>query len=252
MSKASIKCIIVDDEEMAAKVITSHLAHIPDFEVVGVFHGAVEAFLALDGMEVDVLFLDIQMPKITGIDMIKMLKKKPLTVLTTAHREYALEGFELEVVDYLMKPIGLNRFLQTISRLKKHLHSFDHEQRQDTVQEPTISEEIPKPTTSKHLFVKTNRAYQKIDFDDVCHIEAIKNHIKIVTKTETHISLIALSEFKQQLPENFLRVHRSFIINTDNIRKFDNYSIHNEKGEIPIGRTYKTSVVEHLRGLFGS
>ena len=93
----TIKCMIVDDEEMATKVIEAHLAHIPGFEVIEIYHSAVEAFLSLDRIEVDVLFLDIQMPKITGVEMLKMLKRKPLTVLTTAHREYALDGFELEV-----------------------------------------------------------------------------------------------------------------------------------------------------------
>lgn len=244
-----IKCIIVDDEEMATKVIGTHLDYIPDFEIVGIYHSAVEAFLSLDSLQVDVLFLDIQMPKITGIDMIKMLKKRPLVVLTTAHREFALEGFELDVVDYLMKPIGLNRFLQAISRIKKHLQLPEiGKEDQDTI---SIVQQTEKTTelTHQHIFVKTSRAYQKIDFDDILHIEAIKNHIKIVAKTDTHLSLIPLSKFEKQLPDQFLRVHRSFIVNTDNILKFDNYSIKNKNCNVPIGRTFKDIAAEKLREL---
>ncbi|MEM1121834.1 MAG: LytTR family DNA-binding domain-containing protein [Bacteroidota bacterium] len=246
----SIRCVIIDDEEMATKVIESHLGHIPDFTVVGVYHSAVEAYLALETMEIDVLFLDIQMPKITGIELIKMMKRRPLVVLTTAHREYALDGFELEVVDYLLKPIGLNRFLQTISRLKKHLAITIEKSAidiQESVPSPTPSNTINSP--SKHIFIKTNRAYQKIDFDAILYIESIKNHIKIVTPTATHISLIALSDFEKQLPTTFLRVHRSFIVNTTNVLRFDNYLVANEKREIPIGRTYKEAVLEVLKDL---
>ncbi|MEO1450383.1 MAG: LytTR family DNA-binding domain-containing protein, partial [Bacteroidota bacterium] len=215
--------------------------------VVGIYHSAVEAFLEVDRKEVDVLFLDIQMPKILGLEMLKMLKRPPLTVITTAHREYAFDGFELEVVDYLMKPISLKRFLKTISRLKKHLQFANG----TTPGLPSESDESPPPfaekKTSTHIFVKTNRAYQKIELASILHIEAIKNHIKIVTRTETHMSLTPLSEFEKRLPQTFLRVHRSFIVSKPNILKFDHYSIQNEKGEIPIGRTYKEQALQILR-----
>lgn len=250
MKNDKVKCLIVDDEEMATKVIAAHLAHIPDFEVVGVYHSAVEAFLALDSTEVDVLFLDIQMPKVTGLDMIRMLKQKPLTVLTTAHREYAIEGFELEVVDYLMKPIGLQRFLQTISRLKKQLSLSDTAVAKMVEPPIEIAPALPTSSASDHIFIKANRTYHKVDFASILHIEAVKNHIKIVTKKEVYISLVALSEFEQQLPAGFLRIHRSFVVNTQNILKFDVYGITNEQGEIPIGRTYKAKVMAELKGLF--
>lgn len=246
----TIKCVIVDDEEMATKVIVTHLAHIPDFEIVGIYHSAVDAFLALDNIEVDVLFLDIQMPKVTGIEMIKMLKKRPLTVLTTAHREYALDGFELEVVDYLMKPVGLQRFLQTISRLKKQLYITNEARGELSIEEkePNNGNDENK-VALKHTFIKTNRAFQKIDFDTMLHIEAIKNHIKIVTNDKTYISLVQLSEFEKQLPKAFLRVHRSFIVNTTHIVRFDNNCIQNQKAEIPIGRTYKEKIILILKEL---
>lgn len=244
--RREITCLIVDDEEMATKVIEAHLAQIPGFRVAGVYHSAVEAFLTLESQQIDVLFLDIQMPKITGLDLIKMLQHKPLTVLTTAHREFALEGFELEVIDYLMKPIGLNRFLQTTSRLKKLLLPRLAD---DEVQEALPARPVPAAEPAQHIFIKTNRAYLKIDFAAILHIEAIKNHIKIVTGTETHISLMALSAVEQQLPEQFLRVHRSYIVNQEHIIRFDSSFIRNQAGEIPIGKTYKEQVAETLHRL---
>jgi DNA-binding LytR/AlgR family response regulator len=245
--KEHINCIIVDDEEMATKVIASHLEHVPDFKIVGLYHSAVEAFLALDTLEVDVMFLDIQMPKITGLAMLKMMKQPPLTVLTTAHRQYALEGFELEVVDYLLKPIGLKRFLQTISRLKRLLRL----QEDNAALLPELKQDENQSTEDPdHIFVKSNRAFVKIPFSSILHVEAIKNHIKIVTLEGNHISLMPISDFEEKLPaEDFLRVHRSYIINLQKVKRYDSSSITHEQGEVPIGRTYKDSVQDRLNQL---
>jgi DNA-binding LytR/AlgR family response regulator len=237
--KRTIRCMIVDDEEMATRVIKAHLEMVPEFEVAGIFHSGVEAFLALDQMDIDVLFLDIQMPKITGLSMLKMLKKPPLTVLTTAHREYALDGYELEVVDYLLKPIGLSRFLQTVSRLKRLLTL------QETPGTPTTT--IPKAAAPDHVFLKTNRSFLRIPHTDILHIEALKNHIRVVTTQDSHISLISISEFESQLPANdFLRIHRSYIVHIHSVMRFDNHSITHQQGTLPIGRSYKEQVREVL------
>jgi two-component system LytT family response regulator len=245
--KEHINCIIVDDEEMATKVIASHLEHVPDFKIVGLYHSAVEAFLALDTLEVDVMFLDIQMPKITGLAMLKMMKQPPLTVLTTAHRQYALEGFELEVVDYLLKPIGLKRFLQTISRLKRLLRLQEDNAAPLPELKPDENQSTEDPD---HIFVKSNRAFVKIPFSSILHVEAIKNHIKIVTLEGNHISLMPISDFEEKLPaEDFLRVHRSYIINLQKVKRYDSSSITHEEGEVPIGRTYKDSVQDRLNQL---
>ncbi|MBQ4822371.1 LytTR family DNA-binding domain-containing protein [Aquimarina sp. MMG016] len=236
--KNTVNCIIIDDEEMATKVIASHLEYVPEFTIVGIYHSAVEAFLAVENLEVDVMFLDIQMPKITGLSMLKMLKKQPLTVLTTAHREYALEGFELEVVDYLLKPIGLQRFLQTISKLKRMLSTNTNTLPQDqSIQENSITETTEN---EPHIFIKSERAFVKIVFATILQVEAIKNHIKIVTTQGTHITLMPISEFENKLPPNdFIRIHRSFIINIHHVVRFDNHNVTNRNGVFPIGRSYK-------------
>ncbi|GAA4274792.1 LytTR family DNA-binding domain-containing protein [Aquimarina gracilis] len=239
-----INCIIIDDEEMATKVIAKHLENVPGFKIVGIFHSAVEAFLVIDDLRVDVMFLDIQMPKMTGLSMLKMLKKQPLTVLTTAHREYALEGFQLEVVDYLLKPIGLDRFLQTISRIKRLVNTTD----QITNTEKEEKEKVIENSEAlDHVFIKSERSFLKIDFSSILQVEAIKNHIKIVTTKETHISLMPISEFETKLPaHDFIRVHRSYIINMAHVKRFDNNSVTNDNGVVPIGRSYKEIARELL------
>jgi len=218
-----LKCIIVDDEEMATKVIESHLEFVPDISVAGIYHSGVEAFQALDKMPIDVMFLDIQMPKITGLSMLKMLVHKPLTVLTTAHRDYALDGFNLDVVDYLLKPIALDRFLQTVSKIRR-LASL--------VKEPEDAE--------GYLFIKANRSYHKVFFHEILSVEAIKNHIRIRLCDGNLISLMTLSDFESKVPDDqFARVHRSHLVNLKAIRSFSTNSVEVEGQSIPIGRSYK-------------
>ena len=236
-----LKCMIVDDEEMATRVIESHLAHVEELELVGIYHSGVEAYLALDQLEVDVLFLDIQMPKMTGLSLLKRRKNPPLTVLTTAHRDYALDGFDLDVVDYLLKPIGIERFLQTVSKLRRLVEG--------------TGDGVPAtapPAVKDHLFVKANRNFVKLFFRDILYVEAIKNHVRISTTEGSYISLISITDFGAKLPAvDFIRVHRSFLIN---IRRIDTYGaqhIRIRTTDIPIGRSYKEQVRQHLQQKLG-
>ena len=231
--------MIVDDEAMAIKVIANHLEQIPDFELIGQFNNPVEAFQLLDSQGVDVLFLDIQMPEITGIAMLQMMKKPPLTVFTTAYREYALDGYALDVVDYLMKPIGFQRFLQTISRLRERTYTFDSTTK--------LSENNQKELD--HLFIRTDRSYQKILFSDILHIESIRNHIKVVTQEASYLTMMAISEVEVKLPSFFVRVHRSFIVNGFRLTRFSSHSVKHGKKEVPVGRSYKEEAMKKINEL---
>lgn len=233
-------CLIVDDEEMAIKVISSHLEQVPDFNVVGEFSNPVEAFQVLDTQEIDVLFLDIQMPEITGVSMLQMMKKPPLTVFTTAYREFALDGYELDVVDYLMKPIGFQRFLQAISKIRE---------RSKVEPEPLSNTSLNMAESPDHLFIRSERSYQKVKFDEILHIEAIRNHIKVVTTDLTHISMIPISEVEEKLPEYFVRIHRSFLVNAHQIKKFNNQEVGTSKAELPVGRSYRDTALSKIRSL---
>ena len=224
----TLKCVIVDDEEMASRVLKSHLTHVPDMEITQVFQSAVKAFLALEKLEVDVLFLDIQMPKMTGLSMLKMMEKPPLTVLTTAHREFALEGFELDVLDYLLKPISLERFLKTVNKVRR-------------AKKPGLSATATQ--ASNHIFIKANRNFVKVAFSEIVYIEALKNHVKVVTKDNMLLTLTTISDFYEKLPKtDFIRVHRSFIVNRSFIESFGTTEIALPSKVVPIGRSYKDEV----------
>jgi DNA-binding LytR/AlgR family response regulator len=228
------KCLVVDDEEMATRVIVSHLEHLDNFEVSGIYHSPVNAYLALEKEKIDVLFLDIQMPKMTGLSMLKMLQQKPLTILTTAHRDYALEGFELDVVDYLVKPIGLDRFLKSMMKVNKWLNAE--------------KEMHLKPQHNEnYVMVKSDRRQIKLFFDDILYVEAIKNHIRIFTKDRSLISLIGISEFLDKLPQNqFIKIHRSYLINIRQISSFDKHEVIIKSKTLPVGRSFKDATRSFL------
>lgn len=229
----SIKCVIIDDEEMAIKVIQSHLSHVPNFEIVGIYHSAIESFLELDKLDIDVMFLDIQMPKMTGISLLKMIKNPPITVFTTAYRDYAIEGFELDVIDYLLKPFSLGRFLKTIQKINTQIELIDS----------SSNTKVNVKSHREFLFVRSNREMKKIYLDDIIYIQAVKNHIKIVTVNQKIISLIGISEFHAKLDNKiFLRVHRSYIINKSKVSSFNNTHIKADTYEFPIGKSYQKSI----------
>lgn len=233
-----LRCIIIDDEEMAVKVIENHLSQIEEMELVEVFYSGVEAFLSLDQIKPDVIFLDIQMPKLTGLSMLKMMKNQPLTVLTTAHRNFALEGFELDVVDYLLKPVGFERFLKTVKKINRLYQS-------NAVQTSTSIQAEQKD----FIFIKANRRFTKVFFDDILLIEAVKNHVKITTTNHPYVSLINISKIETKLPtDQFLRVHRSYIVNLNRLTSFDHHSITISEHSVPIGRSYRDQVKEVLEG----
>ncbi len=221
-----IKCLIIDDEEMATRVIKSHIDAIDDFEIVGIYHSAIEAFLAIEKGAADLMFLDIEMPKITGLKMLEMLQNPPLTVLTTAHREFALEGFELEVLDYLLKPISFARFLKSTKKIKKAIGS-----KASTVEEV------------EHIFVRCNREMIKINFSDLLYVEAIKNHVKIVTIRGNYISHRGITDFYQEFDgADFIRIHRSYFVHKRHVRSFGHEHVMIQDIRLPVGRSYRENL----------
>lgn len=222
--------LIVDDEPLAANVIKNHMKAFDDFEMASFCHNAMEAFGYLKNNKVDVIFLDINMPEISGIDILKSLKNPPLVVITTAYREYAVEGFELSVFDYLVKPIAFPRFVKAIDKILKHfltLHS-------------TFASEVE---TGEFLFVKVDKKMVKILFEDILYIESLKDYVKIVTGAESFITHQNLGNFTDILPPaKFLRIHRSYTIALNKIKALDGNNIEIGTKNLPIGRNYQTDV----------
>lgn len=233
------KCLIVDDEPLAIEVIENHISHFENLEVTATARSAIRAFEILEQEKVDLIFLDIQMPQLTGIEFLKTLTKPPVVIFTTAYIDYALESYELDVLDYLVKPISFPRFLKAVNKY------FALGNRTDS------SDVRPKSGSDPdrdHLFVRADRKSQKVKFDDILYVESVKDYVKIHCADRRILVKTSLSAFEEELPaENFVRIHRSYILNLDQITAYTAYDIEIGSIEIPIGVSYKQKVFERLK-----
>ncbi|MBL4643278.1 MAG: response regulator transcription factor [Flavobacteriaceae bacterium] len=222
------KCIVVDDEELARRLIKRHVSELEDFELVASCESAVEAIKVIQEESIDLMFLDIEMPLLKGTDFLKNLNKKPKVIFTTAFREYALEGFELNVVDYLLKPINFTRFLKAVEKFLENTNK---------------GVEQTEPT---YTFVQSNKKNIKIILDDVLYIVSMKEYVQIHFKDRNVIFKGGITAFEQKLNSRFVRVHRSYIVNLNKITAYTKSDIEIGKIEIPIGDSYKNSVLKRI------
>lgn len=221
-----IKCVIIDDEQLAITVIENHLKNFDPFEVVCTFNNPLKAYTTLEKEKVDVIFLDINMPQMTGFSFIENLNYKPLIVITTAYREYAVKSFELNVLDYLVKPIPFERFLKTINKVYQQLYIHTSIGDTSLQQEP-------------HIFLKVDKKLLKINLNDILFIESLKDYIKVITKIGDYVVHKSLTAITEELPiSNFLRIHRSFTISINKITAIEGNTVEIANRRIPIGRNY--------------
>lgn len=224
-----IKCIIVDDEPLAISLLESYVEKIPFLELVYTSENPVEALGYIQMNEVDLVFLDIQMPELTGINFMKIVADKMKYILTTAYSEYALEGYEHNVIDYLLKPISFGRFNQSILKAQERFS-------------------LNKSNDSQHFFVKSSGQQHRINFTDILYVESIKDYVNIKTAAQEYIVLETLKSLGNQLPENFTRIHKSFILNLNEIKSLGSKRIMLNSGhEVPIGDMYKSNLLEKLK-----
>jgi DNA-binding LytR/AlgR family response regulator len=229
-----IKCIIVDDERLAQQVIQNHLQKISGFQIVAVCNNAIEAATALRNFEVDLIFLDIQLPGITGLNFLRSLSDPPLVILTTAYAEYAVESYEFSVIDYLLKPISFERFKKAINKINDGRLFVQNNLEKDN-------------TSSEHIFIKSGNKFFKINFPEIIYIEAMKDYLKIHTNEYKLVTLQTMSEMEKILPpKQFIRVHKSFIVAVAHIKSVYGNSIEMEKTTIPIGISYKNNVMNFI------
>lgn len=230
-----ISCIIVDDESIARDIIVSHLSKIDTIEVVATCKNAIEAFNILSSKTVDLIFLDINMPEISGIAFAKSINKDVKIIFTTAYRDYAVEGFDLQAVDYLLKPISFERLVKAVNRYFEVHNSLKQ------------TDVLPDETNT-FIFVRADRKMIKIDFDSILYIESYSDYIKIhLDKQDTIITRETISAIEAKLPNNsFLRIHRSFIICLEKIQSFTNEHITINRKALPISRSYKKDVLKTL------
>ncbi|KPV93780.1 Transcriptional regulatory protein YpdB [Pseudoalteromonas sp. P1-9] len=233
--KNGYRCIIVDDEALGRELIEMHLAQFAEFELVASCSSAIEAHQLLQNQSVDLLFLDIEMPVLKGTDFYQNLAHKPYVIFTTAYRDYAIEGFELDAVDYLLKPIVFSRFFKAIEKFKQRIAKTPHA-------EPSVATQ----QTPNAIFVRENRKQVRIVFDNVLYVEGLKDYIKIFLHDGSHIIKSSMSAFESQLPSNFARVHRSFIVNLDYISAYAHQYLELGEIEIPIGDQFREKLQEKL------
>ncbi|MFD1614619.1 LytR/AlgR family response regulator transcription factor [Gelatiniphilus marinus] len=229
-----IKCIIIDDEPLAISVIENHLTKFDNIDVVGTFCNPLKAFNILQQEKIDLVFLDINMPQMTGFTFIENLNFRPLIVITTAYREYAVKSFELDVLDYLVKPIPFNRFLKTINKVYQQKHSNTPSVGSSLNQEP-------------HIFLKVDKKLVKVNLNDILFIESLKDYIKVATTLGDYVVHKSLTAISEELPQsNFIRVHRSYNISINKIAALEGNTIEIAGRRIPIGRNYLKQTKERI------
>ena len=229
-----LKCLIVDDEPLAAELIGTHVAKMPEIEVVATCANALEAFSILQREPIDLLFLDIQMPRMTGWELLKNLPTKPFVIVTTAYREHALDGYEFDVLDFLLKPITFDRFERAIAKF--------HARRAAPVE---VTASLSDSYEQSYKYFKVNREMRKVFLKDILYIESLKDYVRIKTEKESLITYQRISYLEEKLPEDkFIRVHKSFIVAVDKIASLGSNTVKIRDKEIPIGRNYKINVTK--------
>lgn len=233
-----IRCLIVDDEMLARGLIRNHIEKLGNFEVIAECSNAVQAFQSLRNQPVDLVFLDIQMPQITGIDFLKTIKHPPKVIITSGYSEYALEGFDLEVVDFILKPVTFERFLKAVNKFYSEM-----------VDETLMSQPLHAPNGHEEAFiyVKENKKVVKVYLGEILYVEGLSEYVQIFTDKKKIITKASMSYMEEKLPSgNFLRIHKSFIVSVDKIEAFTATNIDVPGKELPIGRSYKSSVLDSL------
>ena len=229
-----IRCLVIDDEPLAREILKQHISGVETLELAAVCSNAVEAVSVLKQQPIDLLFLDIQMPQLLGTSFIRTLKNPPKVIFTTAYRKYAVEGFELNAVDYILKPISFERFLQAVNKVLQLNLSLPV---------PPLPVDNHPEQSNSFLYFRADRMMVKVFFRDILFVEALKDYIKIVTASRTIVTKYVLSTLEEMLPaKEFLRVHKSYIVAVNKIDRYNADAIHIVKHEIPIGRLYKFEV----------
>jgi DNA-binding LytR/AlgR family response regulator len=234
-----IKCIIVDDEALARKGLQKYVEEIEFLDLRGICKNAMQVNTILNEEKIDLLFLDIEMPVISGIDFLKSLKSAPKVIFTTAYSEYAIDSFEFDVIDYLIKPVSFERFLQASNKAFRHIVAN------------TKKEEAPMPIAGPDeedfIFVKTDKQLVKVKHDEILYIESMQNYIQIILENEKHITLVPLKKIMEILPRNkFIQIHKSYVVSKSKVEAISGSQVVVGNHKIQIARSFKEEVIQSL------
>lgn len=229
-----IRCIIIDDEPYARQLLAGYIEKVPFLTLKGSYANGLDALTTINNNEIDLLFLDIQMPEISGIDFLKALKVKPVVIFTTAHAEFALEGYELDVIDYLLKPFDFGRFLKAVEKVRSL----------------NTSEEQRIETKKEYFFIKESNKLVKLAFDDILYVEGLKDYVTIYTRQGKHIVLQTMKALAERLPsQQFVRIHNSYIISLDHVESLINSKVKIGDKLLPVSGTYKNQLMLQIEKL---
>lgn len=227
-----LKCIVVDDEPLAQEVLERYLQNIREIEVITTCSNALEAFEVLNNEAIDLMFLDISMPVISGLDFLRSLHKAPAVIITTAHPDYALQGYDLDVVDYLVKPVSMERFMKAVNKAIER------------VRVPLPVARVAKPD---YMFVKSDQKLIRINFADIHYIEGMKDYVKIFTNEKMIVTLHTMKFFEANLPsDQFIRIHKSYIANSSSIKSISGNELELHQSRLPIGSSYKENLMKMI------
>lgn len=225
-----LKCTVIDDEPLAIQLLENHIQKVPFLQLVSTYNNPMEAMINFNSNPVDLIFLDIQMPQLNGVQFMQLLQNRAQVIITSAYQEYAFEGFEHNVIDYLLKPIAFERFYKAVEKaynLKNPTQKLDRS--------PDIF-----PATGGYIFVKVETKMVRVELDDILFIEGLKNYVSIYTKTQRIVTLQVMKQLEEVLPANrFVRVHKSYIVALDKINSIEKQEILIKDRIIPIGNTYQ-------------
>ena len=225
-----IKCVLIDDEPLAIKVLQNYFVNFTDFEVIATFNNSLEALDFINSTPVDAVFLDINMPMMTGFELISLIESKTKVIITTAFREFAAESYDLDVLDYLVKPIPLPRFIKCIHKITTEYNLKNN-----------IKVETAKGDS--HIFIKVDKKMMKINIEEILFVEGMKEYIKVVTPDKTYITHKSLTSLSEELPaERFLRIHKSYVIALNKVKSIEGNRVQIQSYNIPIGRNYSKEV----------
>ncbi|HEY2583145.1 MAG TPA: LytTR family DNA-binding domain-containing protein [Mucilaginibacter sp.] len=228
-----LSCIIVDDEPVARKILYEFVEQVPYMHLQGKFENAMKAEYFLKNNETDIMFLDIEMPKISGLQLLKNIEKAPLVIITTAFPQYALEGYELEVIDYLLKPISFNRFIKAVQKAREYKQ---------------MQQSGSFMQSASWLFVKSDKRIEKIELNDILFAETLGNYVIIHLQGKKIIAYLTLKSLESQLPSNeFIKIHQSFLVNCSRISAIEGNEIKIDDKSLPISRNHRDSVMDMVQ-----
>jgi DNA-binding LytR/AlgR family response regulator len=234
-----IKCVTIDDEPLARECIINYIREVDFLQCVGSGNNPLELTKLLDQFPIDLIFLDIQMPVLNGIEFLKMTSNPPMVIITTAYPSYALESFQLDVMDYLVKPITFNRFFQAVSKVKDY--------HQLVVKSQSVAESPAINPAEDYFFIKCANKYERIYFDEILYIQALQNYVTIYTRKDKYMTLLPLKNVEENLEkQSFIRVHKSYVVSIGKIDAIEDNHIIIQSSRIPISRNYRDEVIDKV------